>query len=431
MIKRALSVSQLLTEIKRQLEGNFYSVNIEGEVSNLTKSTSNHWYFTLSDRDASINACLFKMDAARNPIINKIKNGDKVNILGPVNVFAKRGSFQIVAKVINMAGKGDLQAEFLKLKRKLADEGLFDLDVKKEIPAIPKRIAVVTAPRSAALQDFLKIFSRRARHMNILIVPALVQGDNAPSSILAALAKIYKYNQESTHEQKIDTVVLARGGGSLEDLNSFNDETLAREIFHFPVPIISAIGHQTDYTISDMVADMRAETPSAAAEQLTEKQKERSSNLEIILHKLIKAMSANIIEVKAKLDNMSPTVITSKLWGLYTSNLTRLNNCNLKDRANELLRFYEYNIRIDDSISSLKNSANKSLTSFNSKLATLIEVLNSLNPKNVLKRGYAIITDQSRRTISSLLEFKKLSHKERLNISFFDGKCNVSKEDGL
>ena len=256
MDMKALAVSEAVNLIKRSLESEFFDLTIVGEVSNFTSSAAGHFYFTLSDKDASLSCAMFKMDAMRNPIIRKIRNGEKVYLRGPISVYAKRGTFQLLGKKILKYGQGDLKAQFEFLKEKLRSQGFFDLENKKEIPRFPKKIAVVTAKQGAALQDFLNVMKRRSLSYDILICPALVQGDAAPASIIKALNVI-------SSRSDIDLIVITRGGGSMEDLWAFNNEELVKCIYNLKAPVISAIGHQVDFTLSDFVADMRCETPTA------------------------------------------------------------------------------------------------------------------------------------------------------------------------
>lgn len=203
-----LSVSQLVNNVKQILEGEFRFLKVEGEISNLSSSSAGHYYLTLSDRDSSISCALFRGDALRNPEVRKLKDGDKVIVTGSIGVYSKRGTFQVIIKTIAPSGKGDLMAQFELLKKKLASEGLFDLENKTPLPKLPKRVAVITAKGAAALQDFLNVFERRSLWMDILLVPSLVQGDQAPKELVNALKRVIKYHLEGN---PIDVVVLTRG----------------------------------------------------------------------------------------------------------------------------------------------------------------------------------------------------------------------------
>ena len=225
------NVSQVIRKIKSLLEGEFRDICVEGEVTSIYQSTSGHWYFTLSDQNASIDGALFQGQAYRNPLIKDINIGDKIICHGSLGVYSKKGSFQIIANKIFTSGKGSLQAQLDKMKKKLSKEGLFDLETKKKIPSFPRRIGVVTSLQGAALQDFINIYQRRAVWVDILVSPALVQGEEAPSSLRQALGNLIRYSLDADKTKQIDAIVLTRGGGSLEDLWAFNDEGLAWDIF--------------------------------------------------------------------------------------------------------------------------------------------------------------------------------------------------------
>ena len=309
------NVSQVISEIKSLLESEFTNVSIEGEVTNLSLSSSGHWYFTLSDKNASISAALFKMDALRNPMIKKIKDGEKVLLIGDINVYPKRGTFQVIVKKITPLGEGDLKEQFEKLKKRLASEGLFDLERKKAIPALPKRVAIITALRGAALQDFINIYKRRSIWMDLVVIPTLVQGDDAPRSLRASLHSIIKYSLEAPPEKKIDIIVLARGGGSVEDLWAFNDEGLAWDLFNCPIPTVSAIGHEVDFSIADYVCDLRAETPSAAAEVITHQQTLIKDKMRTLKVRLLSLIEIKISRFNNRLKHAHPHTILNIIWG--------------------------------------------------------------------------------------------------------------------
>ena len=249
-----LSVSELNEKAKALLEATLDYVEVSGEISRLTKHASGHWYFTLKDEKSSISAVMYRMNNQKVKFLPK--EGLKVKIYGKVTIYSPSGSYQLVASAMLPDGEGELELAFRQLKEKLENEGLFDISAKKEIPNLPKKIALVTSATSAALQDMLKVVRSRWKLSEIYIFDALTQGESAPSSLIKALRRADKYG--------VDVIVLARGGGSKEDLWCFNDEGLAREIYATKTPVISAIGHEIDYVISDFVADRRSLTPSAA-----------------------------------------------------------------------------------------------------------------------------------------------------------------------
>ena len=303
---KASSVTEVVSSIKNSLEKEYFNLTILGEVSNLSLSSAGHYYFNLSDKNCSISCALFKMDALRNPAIRKIKNGAKVLLRGPISVYAKRGTFQVICKSIIPYGEGDLKAQFDFLKEKLNSQGYFDPQKKQLIPTLPTRIAIITALQGAALQDFLNIMKRRSFHYQVTIVPSIVQGDDCPRSLIKALTKVEKVGG-------FDVVVLARGGGSMEDLWGFNDEELVKKIFSMSIPTISAIGHQIDYTLSDYVCDMRCETPSAAAEILSQGQTQVIQNLKVAGKSLKNSFKIFKSDVLGRLQGVSPKYLRNSI----------------------------------------------------------------------------------------------------------------------
>ena len=261
---KPLSVSQITRRVRDAIEGNFRSIWVEGEISNFRRQSSGHCYFTLKDSGAQLACVLFKGQAqlVRTPL----SDGMAVQLQGDLTVYEARGQYQMVVKRIEAAGAGSLQLQFDALKRRLAAEGLFDADRKQPVPAMPAVVAIVTSPTGAALQDMLNVLTRRAPWLHILIAPVRVQGIGAAGEIAAALHMLSSASGASL--PRIDTIVTARGGGSIEDLWAFNEEIVARAIHACPIPIINAVGHEIDFTIADFAADLRAPTPSAAAELL-------------------------------------------------------------------------------------------------------------------------------------------------------------------
>lgn len=416
----AASVSDLVNSIKSILEDQFEEVVVQGEVSNLSPSGAGHIYFTLSDENSSISCALFKGDALRNPLIRNLKNGDKIIVLGPVSVFQKRGTFQIIAKRLFPAGEGQLKVQFERLKARLSEEGLFDLEKKKALPKFPKRIAVITAEHGAALQDFLNVLERRSLWMDVVIVPALVQGENAPKSLLTALKKA-----EAIKE--VDVIVLTRGGGSIEDLWAFNDENLVRAIAEVKVPVISAVGHQVDYTLCDYVSDHRSETPTAAAETLSQPQTELSSRLTYAQSHL----RSTLFKYKQHVELLIQKFHPRELLGLMRQKIhqaeKRLSLINLEQRGEELIHLSEYQQRVDEAILRLKHSSELKSTGLRDKLHRLEHVLKALDPKNVLGRGFSYVRSGDN-VISSIEQFKQEKTGSKIQIVFHDGSGTAIKD---
>lgn len=423
------TVSQIIGQIKNLLEGQFRNISFVGEVTNLSSSATGHWYFTLSDSEAQMSAALFKMDAFRNPVIKNLKDGDKVLVSGGVGVYAKRGTFQVIVKRITPVGKGDLKEQFEKLKRKLQAEGLFDIEVKKPIPQFPRRVAVITAQKGAALQDFLNIVQRRSLWMDVTLVPALVQGDTAPASIRHALEKAIRFSMEEMKKKSgkhYDVIVLTRGGGSLEDLWAFNDEALAWDIYNCPIPIISAVGHQVDYSISDFVSDLRLETPSAAAETLTNSQMQIKERMDNAKRHLEQFSTSLIHKNQNKLFRMNPHSLLEKLYSKHRSYQRRLEQCNLKHRMYELTSLHDYTMELEEINQRLLTQISK-IDEKKQRVDKLGELLRVLDPSNVLERGYSYAEDENGHVVSDKDSFEKLKEESSLLLHFHDGKGKVIK----
>ncbi|MEI8038160.1 MAG: exodeoxyribonuclease VII large subunit [Verrucomicrobiota bacterium] len=259
---QALSVTQLLRRMKHALESQVGELWVEGEVSNLKKQGSGHWYFSLKDSGAQIQCAMF--GARKRPGADALEDGAKVRVFAEATVYEARGQLQIIVQQVERAGAGDLQARFEALKRKLQAEGLFDAERKQRIPAFPKRIGLITSESGAALQDILNVLSRRAPWVQAVLMPVRVQGRGAELEIARAIERMGR--PEAFGFPRCEVLIVGRGGGSIEDLWNFNEEVVARAIAACPIPIISAVGHEIDFTIADFVADLRAPTPSAAAE---------------------------------------------------------------------------------------------------------------------------------------------------------------------
>lgn len=417
----AASVSDLVSSIKSVLEDQFQEVMVQGEVTNLSPSGAGHWYFTLSDENACISCALFKGDAMRNPLIRNLKDGDKIVVLGPISVYQKRGSFQLLAKKIFPAGEGQLKLQFERLKARLSQEGLFDLEKKKVIPSFPKRIAVITAEHGAALQDFLNVMKRRSLWLDILIIPALVQGDAAPKSLLNALKKAQVIKD-------VDVIVLTRGGGSLEDLWAFNDENLIRAIYDCPISVISAVGHQVDFTLCDYVSDLRSETPTAAAETLSQPQTELKSRM-IFCQTHIKSDLFKLYQhVQLMTQKFHPRELLNLMKQKINDGDRRLSQIHLKDRAESLMGLPEATQRVDEALLKLKHTILLKERSYSEKLIRFDQVLSALNPSKVLSRGYSYVRSPKGEVLVTHKEFEKMPKGSKLELFFHDGKGFALKD---
>ena len=291
----AYSVSEITNIVKEILEQNLKTIWIHGEISNYSCPASGHVYFTLKDENNQIKTAFF--GGRRKADDMDLKDGTKVAVLGRVSIYGKRSEYQIIADEIQVVGVGNLLIEFEKLKKRLSIEGLFDASRKLPIPKFPQKIGIITSRTGAAIRDILNILSRRYPSVDILIYPVTVQGDSAPPQIINALQEMDSLN--------LDVLILTRGGGSMEDLWAFNDEKLAYAIAEVETPIISAIGHEIDFTISDLVSDMRAPTPSAAAELVVPDRQELLDALQAIENKVKTAITYMIDSYEERLDSFA------------------------------------------------------------------------------------------------------------------------------
>ncbi len=359
--RNILTVNELTKRIKLFLVDNFPDIWVRGEVSNYMAASSGHIYFTLKDESAVIKAVLFR--GHQKGIHFDIGDGLKVIVHGSLDVFEKRGEYQIIVDFIEPEGIGALQLAFEQLKQKLAKEGLFDESHKKDIPSFPDVIGVVTSPSGAAIRDILNILARRYRGIRVILYPTLVQGDGAAFEIASAIKK-------ANERKEVDVLIVGRGGGSVEDLWSFNEEIVARAIYTSKIPVISAVGHEIDFTISDFVADLRAPTPSAAAELVVRNKEELLRWNRDLITRLYKSIERTVQQKREKAS-------------LYTFEY-------LFRRMNTLIS--EKNMILDDALKSLSAAIGNIYSQKKSKFEKIVGQLNALSPLNTLSRGYAIVT---------------------------------------
>ena len=363
--ENSLSVSELTAKIKDLIESNFSSVIVRGEISNFTHHSSGHMYFTLKDKHSELRAVMFK--GKNSSLAFTPKNGTDVVIQGNLSIYEMRGQYQIIAQHMEPAGIGALFLAFEELKKRLLAEGLFDKSKKKPMPKFPSTIGIVTSRTGAALRDMLIIFKRRAPQVKIIVRPALVQGSEASNDIIAAI-------KDLSLQEGVNLIIIGRGGGSIEDLWPFNDEALAREIFKCSKPIISAVGHETDITISDMVADLRAPTPSAAAEIAINNILEISQSIENNLIRLRNLIESKIATTWQTFDNLSERHFLQK----------------------PKMVFIRQKEKIDRLKNNLSLSMNKIISLKKSSAINLFTHLDALSPNNTLNRGYSIAYNKDR-----------------------------------
>jgi len=352
-----LSVSQLTTQIKNLLEGSFPDVWVEGEISNLTIPQSGHAYFTLKDEHAQVRTVLFR--SSQRFLKFTLQHGMQAICRGRISVYDPRGEYQLILEYIEPKGVGALQLAFEQLKTRLEKEGLFDLDRKRALPLLPRRIGIITSPTGAAIRDMLRVIKRRHPRMHILLYPVPVQGEAAAPAIVEAL-------QYFSRERSVDVVIVGRGGGSLEDLWAFNEESVARAIVGSTVPVISAIGHETDYTIADFAADLRAPTPSAAAELVVESEESFREGIHTLTSNLVRSMQQMLERARARL---------SKEMRLLGDPRRRLEH--LEQRVDELVHRMSIGLA-------------RHVQRDRARLRATIAGLDHLNPLGILSRGYSI-----------------------------------------
>lgn len=417
--QKAASVTELVAHIKATLEDTFFEVMVEGEITGISHAHSGHCYFNLVDAESSISCAFFRQDVLRNPDFRKLKEGDRVLVYGPLTVYQKRGSFQIQVKRALAAGEGLWKLKLEALKKKLAAEGLFDVERKKPIPKFPKRIALITAPGGAALHDFLNVYARRSLGHEIVLVPALVQGDKAVSSLIQAFEKL-----EST--APFDVVVVTRGGGSPEDLWCFNDETLIRRMGRCPYPVISAVGHEVDWTLSDHVADLRCETPTAAAETLTQPQTEVVRRLKQSRDQLASLLQLRQSQAQSFLLRYHPRQLIGIVRERLQEQLQRLEGLNPLRKVQQYLPVAERSMAVDDLFARLERQMKLHLQQQQLRAETAGATLAALDPKKVLSRGYAMVGTEAG-IVTSHKEWKKIQTGTPLRLVFQDGEGRVQK----
>ncbi len=391
--RKHLTVSELTQMIRGVLEPSFTQVWVKGEISNYRPAASGHVYFSLKDAGACISAAIFNWGGRSKKPLFEIKDGLQVLCRGKISLYPPRGSYQLIVDHVEPLGAGALQVAFEQLKARLAAEGLFAPTRKRPLPAFPSRIAVVTSPSGAAIRDMLNILARRAPHVRVTIIPAIVQGDEAPRQIIRGL-------ELANHHRLGDVVVLARGGGSIEDLWCFNDEGLARAIAASHLPVVSAVGHEIDFTISDFVADLRAPTPSAAAEIVTGHWVDAAARLREASDRLRSAIARDLQARRTLLTHIAARVVSPK------------------DRLREQIQ------RCDELFLRLERAFKVGLERRRSRLEQVMGKLDALSPLRVLERGYSIVRTGDDRS-AVVRSSNQVQAGQELRITFYEGEAKV------
>lgn len=404
----AISVSQLNRRVKALIEQGIARVWVEGEISNLSRPASGHIYLSLKDDNAQVAAAWFRQ-RQRGPA-TAFKNGDRVLAFGRVSLYEARGNYQLIIEQMEPAGEGVLKRRFDALKNKLAGEGLFDEGGKRDLPGLPRRLGVITSPTGAAIRDILAVLGRRFPAVPVIIYPAAVQGDAAPGELIAAL-------RTAIERKECDVLIVTRGGGSLEDLWAFNDEGLARAIAHCPIPIVSAIGHEIDFTIADFVADVRAPTPSGAAEIVVPSRDDWLHRIDRLVSRVARVGQQALQDRAQELDWLarrlaanSPSETLRRQSASLRENTGRLNAV-MQQRflltANQLQRSQSQLLQLSPALSvqrligrlgelrrRLATSVQNKVGASGHRLALVGRSLNSVSPLATLDRGYAVVTGE-------------------------------------
>ena len=399
-MKNAYSVGQVNRYVKNMFTQDFFlqKIYVKGEVSNCKYHTSGHIYFSLKDETGTMSCVMFA--GHRRGLAFSMKDGDKVIVGGSVDVYERDGRYQLYAKEITLEGAGALYKRYLALKQELEEMGMFAGEYKQPIPKFIRRLGVVTAPTGAAVQDIRNISYRRNPYLQIILYPALVQGADAAESIVKGIRMLDRLN--------VDVIIVGRGGGSIEDLWAFNEEIVARAIFECRTPVISAVGHETDFTIADFVADLRAPTPSAAAELAVNDYRSVVESVSVYRQRMYRAMSTRLDFYRSRLANFSTK------FG-YLSPEYRLR---------------EQRQRLADAESSLQNAMEGKLKENRHRLSLYVERFTGLSPLRKLNQGFSYVADQEKRTLTSV---KQVKNGDTIYISVTDGtieaKVNSIKKE--
>jgi len=436
--RRVLTVTEVTEQIKDTLESDFFALHVQGEVSNYKRHQSGHWYFTLKDSQSQLRAVFYRQ---WNRLMRfEPENGLEVRLRGRLTVYEPRGEYQLVVEVMEPLGVGALQLAFEQQVRRLAAEGLFDEARKRKLPLLPRRVGIVTSPGGAALRDMLHVLGRRNRGIDVIIAPVKVQGTGAAREIVDAIRLLNKHAKKPGNE--IDVIVVGRGGGSIEDLWAFNEEPVARAIYESEIPVVSAVGHETDYTIADFVADYRAPTPSAAAEIVAAELGDLAARIEYLQNSLAREMNHSLIMRKSQLRDL----IESRGFAETAKTVLSLSaKCHeLERRAAEALRARTRNSgsklqdarrrleatdfraliavksgRLDALDQRLTRAAQARLEAKRYNLAVTASKLDMLSPLAVLGRGYAMVKDEAGNLISRAAMVK---NGQKMALRFEDGE---------
>jgi exodeoxyribonuclease VII large subunit len=427
------SVSDLNKAAKSLLEGHFPMVFVEGEISNFSVPASGHWYLTLKDEGGQLRTAMFRN---RNQRVRfKPRNGLKVLIRGKISLYEARGEYQFIAEHMEEAGEGELRRAFEQLKQRLQADGLFDEARKRALPGLPKHLAIITSPTGAAIRDVLSVLNRRFPALNCTIIPSQVQGEEATAQVVAALALANAFDNPD-----FDAILLTRGGGSLEDLWTFNTEPVALAIANSRIPVVSAIGHESDFTIADFVADIRAATPSAAAEILAPDQTDWMQQFDGLAQRLTRAQSNHLRAAQAavqsltrrlrnpsqtltqmseRLERLQPRLLTAVKRALDHPEIDRLEK-QLQTGVEQQLK--QAQTRLSSASARQTELMQRQLIDERNNLQRLAGQLNALSPLAVMDRGFSLVRNEQQGLISRAAQ---LQADQTITIDFADGRADA------
>jgi exodeoxyribonuclease VII large subunit len=430
------SVSRLNSEVRLTLELQFQTLWLQGEVSNFVAAASGHWYFSLKDSAAQVKCAMFKM--ANRSSSFRPQNGQQVLIRARISVYEPRGEYQLLAEFIESAGAGLLKQQFEQLKAQLQAEGLFDPALKKPLPSVVQRVGVITSPTGAAVRDIVTVLKRRAPGIEVIIYPSQVQGDTAAAQLRNMLSTAIRRNE-------VDVLIIGRGGGSLEDLWCFNDELLCRAVAACPIPIVSAVGHEIDFALTDFVADIRAATPSAAAELVSPDQSHLLERIMRLRNSLIQAQRVHLQQAAPKLLNLSQRLLALHPKRRLEQQQQRLDELQLRllssikrrlQQASQQSQFADKSLRqlspgkvltqqkqyISQLEQRLKQAQQRQLKQHKLRLAQLSSQLNSVSPLATLARGYSITFDEKQNVVTSIAQ---VSQAQAISVRLSDGSISA------
>jgi exodeoxyribonuclease VII large subunit len=448
--RRPLTVSQLTESVRKAIEARFASVWVEGEISNFKAHSSGHWYFTIKDEGAQLRAKCFR--SANSRIRFRPKDGLHVTARGRLTVYDIRGEYELVVEALDPVGAGALQVAFEQLRDRLQAEGLFSQERKRPLPVFPGRVGVVTSPTGAAIRDILNVISRRTRTVHVLFSPARVQGDGAGSDIARAIRLLNDHHQRALRDGRnqdlVDVLIVGRGGGSTEDLWAFNQEEVARAIRASRIPVISAVGHETDFTIADFVADLRAPTPSAAAEIVAAREDQLCSALAQAGDNLTRLMRYKIVASRTRVQHQALSGVFNEVRGRLRDAAAATNSARHRLQilvgqtvrsahlrtdalsgslapAQLRTRLAEARVRFDSAYTGTNTAIERLMDEAKQRLGLAAASLDALSPLSVLQRGYAIAQKEDG---SLLRDAKMVSIGESVKVRLAKGKISASVE---